>query len=106
MVNLSIDPARHMTVVRGMLTMSEDLSVNKIESVYELISEIVFKIDVPETQDADDDSLQKTLTAFHLPELLGLDMGRLAVAVHHNFGYFSFMPDYVPARESPPPQCA
>jgi hypothetical protein len=52
-VNISIDPIDHVSDKLGRLAFEEDLSVNDIESIYELFSEQYLGIDIPE-QDEDD----------------------------------------------------
>jgi len=53
LINISIDPPDLKRIKDGRHAHSEDLSINEIESVYELISERVFDTSVPESDDDD-----------------------------------------------------
>ena len=55
LINISIDPIAPISDKLGRLAFEEDLSVNDIESIYELVSEQYLGIDVPE-QDEDDEN--------------------------------------------------
>ena len=61
-INVSIDP-RDLKQFKDNLTNKEDLSINEIESIYELISEGVFHKDVPES---DENDIETTSEAFEL----------------------------------------
>lgn len=50
-INISIDPIDPIFDKSGSLAFEEDLSVNDIESIYELVSEQCLGIDVPEQDD-------------------------------------------------------
>jgi hypothetical protein len=104
MVNLSVDPARHLNIVGGKYTISEDLSVNKMESVYELVLEYVFKIEVPETQDAEEELLQKTGLTYYLAEKENIDLKAPVRPVLHNHSYTESIPEHIPVLHSPPPK--
>jgi hypothetical protein len=68
-VNLSIDPTDPMPAIDklGFLTAHEDLSINDIESIYELVSEQCLGVDVPE-QDDDDESRLLKIFVFYFSE--------------------------------------
>ena len=102
--NLSIDPARHQNFINGQFTFQEDLSINKIESIYELISEHIFKKDVPETQNSTNQSFAKAFIVFHqLPEPTS-QLNFAEELVLHNHNYQVFIPELVKIIESPPPK--
>jgi hypothetical protein len=63
MINISIDPPdlKHQNGSPG--TNTEDLSVNEIESVYELIAEGVFDVELPES---DEDEIDTSSPSFDL----------------------------------------
>lgn len=104
LINLSIDPAKHQNFVNGELTFQEDLSVNKIESIYELISEHIFKKDVPESQNADNHSLVKTFIIFHQVPAPTTQLILAEEPIFHNHSYQAFIPELVQVLESPPPK--
>jgi hypothetical protein len=104
MINLSVDPARHLNIVGGKYTISEDLSINKMESVYELVLEYVFKIEVPETQDAEEEVLQKTGLTYCLVDKVNIDLKVPVGPVRHNHRYTESIPEHIPALHSPPPK--
>lgn len=104
LTNLSIDAGRHQNVINGQLTFQEDLSINKMESIYELISEYLFKKDVPETQNSDHHSLVKTFIIFHQVPTATTQLILVDKPVQHNHSYRYFIPELVQVLESPPPQ--
>ena len=104
LINLSIDPARHQNFIDGEPTFQEDLSINKIESVYELILEHVFKKDVPETQDASNHSLAKTFVFFHHIPSPHTQVILKEEPILHNHSYQALIPELAQVLESPPPK--
>ena len=52
-INLSIDPTDPVPFKSGKLAICEDLSINEIESIYELVSEHCMGVDVPEHDEND-----------------------------------------------------
>lgn len=104
MVNLSINPIRHQNYIHGVYTIREDLSVNKIESIYELISEYVFKKNVPETQDAGEQGLVKVAVFFHLAPEFVCCVTSQEQRIIHNHAYRAHFPKINLVLESPPPR--
>ena len=104
LMNLSIDPARHQNFINGELTFQEDLSVNKIESVYELIAEYLFKKDIPETQNAADQSLVKTFIVFYQSPAPFTQLILVEQPILHNHSYVANFPEQIQVLESPPPK--
>ena len=104
MINLSLNPARHLNVVAGEVTVAEDLSINKIESIYELVLEYIFKVDVPETQDADEDGLQKPSLIYCMTEVVSYDLMVASIDISHNHAYTEAITEYIPFLDSPPPK--
>lgn len=104
MVNLSINPVRHQNFIDGQYTLLEDLKINKIESIYELILEHVFKKDVPETQDSAEQGLIKVAVFFHQTPLFECQLPSRACIVVHNHAYQAYFPEYPTVLESPPPR--
>ena len=70
LINQSIDPVRHQNIINGEITFQEDLSVNKIESIYEFVVEHLLKKDVPETQNSANQLLAKAFIVFHQNQIL------------------------------------
>ena len=104
LINLSIDPPRHQNLIEGKFTYQEDLSINKIESIYELITEHVFKINVPETQDATHHGTVKTFIVFYQSPAPFAQLLLLEKPIVHNHNYVMYIPDHFRVLESPPPQ--
>lgn len=65
MINLSMDPVDTMNFKDGRATIEEDLSINEIESLYELISEALFGEDVPEHDEKDEDAFVKVFSLYY-----------------------------------------
>lgn len=56
MVNISIDPPDLKHQKHNTITYKEDLSINKIESVYEMLAEGIFEVEIPESDEKEIDS--------------------------------------------------
>jgi hypothetical protein len=106
-INISVHPP-HLRQIKPSHAMSKEaLSTNEIESVYELISEGVLEIDVPENDDGDDDSdidtesqifeLYCFRTIFDLESDLNLRIN------HHSY-YCNNFPFEFDEVNSPPPK--
>ena len=104
LINLSIDPAMHQNYINGAFTYQEDLSLNKIESLSELILEYVFKKDVPESQNSVNHSLAKTFIVFYQSAALPTKIIFNAQPIVHNHTYRVNYPEHAQVLESPPPQ--
>ena len=64
-INLSIDPTDPVPFKSGKVTACEDLTINEIESIYELVSEQCMGVEVPEHDDSDHQgSFVKVMTFF------------------------------------------
>jgi hypothetical protein len=64
MINISIDPADLKQFKSAQMLDNEDLSINEMESVYELVSENVFEKDVPESDESDVDKQSHTFDLY------------------------------------------
>ena len=104
LLNLSIDPVRHQNLINGELTFQEDLSINKIESLYELVLEYVFKKDVPETQDHANHSTAKAFFFYHQTPNLCCKLILTEKPVMHNHSYIISSYEQIHVLESPPPK--
>lgn len=104
LMNLSIDPARHQNFINGEFTFEEDLSVNKIESVYELVAEYLFKTDIPEAQNSDTHLLVKTFIIFHQVPTATAQLLLTEEPILHNHSYQASIPKFIQILESPPPK--
>jgi hypothetical protein len=63
-INISIDPVDPVSDKLGRFSSGEDLSINDIESIYELISEICLGIDVPENDEDDENGSVKVINFY------------------------------------------
>ena len=63
-INLSIDAPDLTPITHTSLSDNEDLLVNDIESIYELVSEVIFGKDVPENDENDIDTKSPVFDAF------------------------------------------
>jgi len=104
MVNLSINPVRHQNYINGQYTFQEDLRINKIESIYELILEHIFKKDVPETQDSAEEGLVKAAFVWQQVQYISFVPVLTEKPVEHNHTYTAFFPITTLVQESPPPK--
>lgn len=72
-INLSIDPMDPLSDKLGRITLeNEDLTVNDIESFYELFSEQCLGIDVPEHDEDDENSFVKVMDFFFVQNSVDL----------------------------------
>jgi len=60
-INISIDPIDPVSDKLGRINTGEDLSINDIESIYELISEVCLGFDVPENDEDDENGFVKVI---------------------------------------------
>lgn len=65
-INISIDPIDPVSDKLGRINKGEDLSINDIESIYELIVEHFLGIDVPESDEDDENGFVKEIH-FYVP---------------------------------------
>ncbi len=104
MVNLSINPVRNENYINGQYTFQEDLRINKIESIYELILEHIFKKDVPETQDSAEQGLVKAAFIWQQVQYVSFVPIVIEKPIEHNHTYTAYFPVTTLALESPPPK--
>jgi len=104
MVNLSINPVRHQNYINGQYTFQEDLRINKIESIYELILEHIFKKDVPETQDSAEQGLVKAAFVWQQVQYVSFVPIVIEIPIAHNHAYTAYFPVTTLVQESPPPK--
>lgn len=104
MINVSIDPPDFRQFKNAHVEHKEDLSLNEIESIYELVSEGLFGKDVPESDDADIDTKPET------PDLYCF-MSRYSEATPVRFSakrfshyLHSFSPVHIELSSPPPKQ--
>lgn len=103
MVNLCINPPRHLILINGTPTYAEDLSINTMESVLEVVLEEVFGKDVPETQDAFEIGQVKVCWNVHADQP---SFGITCVDVKHAHfpRYTRSIPEWHASSTSPPPK--
>lgn len=104
MVNLSINPIRHQSLINGKYTYLEDLRINKIESLYELILEHVFKKNVPETQDSGEQALLKVAVYYQQIPAYTCVLVANELPVVHNHAYYARLLDIPQKLTFPPPK--
>jgi hypothetical protein len=104
MINISVDPMRHLNIIDGKATYQEDLSINKVESIYELIVENLLDQDVPEAQDNDQNGLQKTIFFCDDFTIQSTEIISFSTNVVHNHVYNNQLTTYHPPLDSPPPK--
>ncbi len=104
-VNISINPPDIHRQKQGSVVLSEDLSINDVESVYELVAEGVFDSDVPESEEEETDTTSSAFdlyffnrTSIKLPPLQ-------FPAVHFSY-YSNNFTSFHQAPHSPPPKAA
>lgn len=63
-INISIDPIDPVSDKLGRINTGEDLSINDIESFYELFSEQCLDIDIPESDEDDENGFVKVINFY------------------------------------------
>lgn len=104
-VNISIDPIDPLPVVDGLgqMTTREDLSINDIESIYELVSEQCLHVDVPEQDEDDESGFIKVIDFYFSENSIRLKEKYVVV----NLAFFLFedrFPAVILDHTSPPPR--
>jgi hypothetical protein len=103
LINISIYTPHTKSFAVGCVTSPEDLDVNGVESIYELVSEGIFNVDVPVSGENDSDITFETLDIF----LLSAGYNKLIV-FKHPIEHYAFYPCafYLlhSAPNSPPPK--
>jgi hypothetical protein len=103
MINISIDPPDLRPLKNFAISEKEDLSINEIESVYELVSEMVFENNVPETNDDDIDTEPETIDLFCF-NVTSATRPVFKINEHFSYYYNNFSFERT-APNSPPPEC-
>jgi hypothetical protein len=104
-VNISIDPIDVLPVVDsfGQISAQEDLSINDIESIYELVSEQYLGVDVPEQDEDDESGFVKVIDFYFSDNPIKLKEKYIEQQVSfssHEQRFLSIVLDHVP----PPPK--
>lgn len=102
LINISVDPP-DLVVYKNHTVTAEDLTINEAESIYELIAEGIFDLDVPEAEDNDQDEQLKT---FNLYFLASPDTGISLPSFPepHDSGYNASLLTSYPEPNAPPPK--
>ena len=106
MVNICTDPIDSLNIKYGKIVASEDLSINEIESVYELVAEKVFNKLVPESDERDEDTFNKVVSVYCLcNNFIELECIQTSIEsqVFHNF-YLDKCLFSILEINSPPPK--
>jgi hypothetical protein len=103
LINISIDAPDLIPATATSQYEDEDLSINDIESIYELISEIVFDVDVPEGDENDIDKKFPIFEAYCFPQQPGIrhiapDILRYESHYLSNLIFKSSEPDFPPPK--------
>ena len=108
MINICTDPVDSLNFKNGHITSEEDLSINEIESVYELVSEKVFNEGVPESDENDEDTFVKVFNVFFSVPLM-VSIKFLSISqyiISHNSFYCDSIYSNTIQINSPPPKQA
>lgn len=87
LINISIYTPHIKSFTVACVTRPEDLDVNGVESIYELVSEGIFNVDVPVSDENDSDITFETLDIF----LLSSFYNKLVV-FKHPIKHYAFYP--------------
>lgn len=104
-INISIDPSDPVSDKLGRLNTGEDLSINDIESIYELVSEQFLGLDVPENDEDDENGFVKVITFY-------LSYWSVEIKNHyksHRITFFAIENNFISIvleHTSPPPKVA
>jgi hypothetical protein len=106
MINICTDPVDSIYFKNGHITSEEDLSINEIESVYELVSEKVFNEGVPESDENDESTLVKVFNVyFSIPTLVTINFSSIPqYIISHNSFYCKSVYSNTLEIISPPPK--
>ena len=103
LINISIYTPHTKSFTVACVTSPKDLDVNGVESIYELVSERIFNVDVPVSDENDTDITFETLDVFILSPVYN----KLLVS-KHPIEYHAFYPrtsyPVLSAPNSPPPK--
>ena len=105
MINISIDPPDLRQLKKAATQQKEDLTINEIESVFELVSECVFENSVPETEDNDIDTKLSTFDLYCYT-ISYSTIPASNYAVEHNDFYLNNFSFEIPEPNAPPPKYA
>lgn len=103
MINISIDPPDLKKLKVAPISHKEDLSINDIESVYELISEGVFENDVPENDDSDVDTESPVIDLYCF-KIFFSTRPVFNFPIEHFSYYYNNLSFDCPEPNSPPPK--
>jgi len=102
-LNVSIDTPDIHLQRNGLLTPKEDLSINEIESVYELVAEGVYGNDMPETDDNDIDTTSESFKLYCFSPFLST-AAVLDFPIMRCSYYQKHLPQVYTEPTSPPPK--
>jgi hypothetical protein len=103
MINISIDAPDVKTVFKNSSRSSKDLTINDIESVYELLSEHFFHNEIPESDEPDIEKDINSVELFYFhPDTY--HFGYQDYTLHHQSNYKESFPVPFSKPNSPPPK--
>ena len=104
LVNISINAPDFMHTRSGSVVSGKGFEVNEIESIYELISEVICDTDVPESDEDEIDTSSQSIELFcagmHSKLLL------FVIYIEHYSNYQNNSPPVYQAPHFPPPKVA
>lgn len=108
MINICTDPVDSLNFKNGHITSEEDLSINEIESVYELVSEKVFNEGVPESDENDESTFVKVFNVYiSVPLMVSVKFLSIPqYIISHNSFYCNSIYSNTIQIDSPPPKQA
>ena len=105
LINISIDPPDMERATYASDSGEEDLSINDIESIYELVAEKVFDEDVPESDENDIDTASQTFDLYCITAQDGLQ-AFYDYFIDYEAQYLNHLSTDSPEPGFPPPKSA
>lgn len=103
MINISIDPPDLKHFKNGRFIRTEDLSINEIESIYELISEVFFEKYVHERDENDIDTISKNFNLYFFTSTSN-ELAITGFSIKHSCYYRNKYSDLFTEPVFPPPK--
>lgn len=104
-VNISINPPDLQRPKYTSVTHQDDLSINKIESIYEFISENILDVEVPESEEEEIDTSSPTLELYFYKRTYS-KLQAFVFPIEHFSHYSNRFPSVHKEPSSPPPKFA
>jgi hypothetical protein len=105
LINISINPPDLQHPKFSSITNKEDLTINKIESVYELIVEGVSDEEVPESDEDETDTTSQSFVLYFFSKICS-KLPALNYPIEHFSHYHNNFPSVTKEAHFPPPKFA